>query len=198
MTYRVAVPSDYQAIAKIHKKSFDGFFLTELGDEFLELYYKTVLNSEETFAVCALDENSQLIGFATGCKNSIGYNKRLLLNNFLSYLFFIIKYLLIKPSKLYRLIKNFSKKAYKFDDGNYCELYSIAVLHDFKNKGIGDKLINQFENIAKKNKVSKITLTTDYFNNDYVIQFYKNKGFIIYYDFYTYPNRRMYKLIKDI
>lgn len=198
MEFRIAHSSDYKNIAKIHKESFNGFFLTELGLRFLQLYYKSVLGSSETIAVCAINNDGTIVGFVTGCKNSIGYNKRLIIKYLLSYFFYTLFYLSYKPQKLYRLLKNFSKTAYEFDNGDYCELQSIAVQNEYKGLRIGEELVKKFENIALENNIIQIALTTDYYNNDSVVNFYLKNGYKIFYDFYTYPKRRMYKLIKDI
>ena len=55
-----------------------------------------------------------------------------------------------------------------------------------------------FEEKAFIGGSKRITLTTDYNNNERVVAFYKKSGYRIYYDFITYPNRKMYKLIKDL
>lgn len=198
MELKIVLFSDYKMIARIHQKSFKGFFLEELGVKFLELYYRSVLRSKETIAVCAINNDGDMVGFATGCKNSKGYNKRLIIANFLSYFFYTLFYLSYKPKKLYRLFKNFSKKAYEFDEGDYCELQSIAVEFEYKGLRIGEELVKMFENIARENSIKQIALTTDYYNNDSVINFYLKNEYKVFYDFYTYPKRRMYKLIKDI
>ena len=45
------------------------------------------------------------------------------------------------------------------------------------------------EDVAKHN--SKISLTTDYYNNEKTIGFYRSLGYQDYYEFVTYPNRRI-------
>jgi len=45
---------------------------------------------------------------------------------------------------------------------------------------------------------SNLSLTTDYDNNEKAIQFYERLGYEIYYDFITYPNRKMYRMIKKL
>jgi hypothetical protein len=43
-----------------------------------------------------------------------------------------------------------------------------------------------------------MSLTTDFYNNIKTIEFYKGLGYNIYYDFIAYPNRKMYRMIKDL
>jgi ribosomal protein S18 acetylase RimI-like enzyme len=84
------------------------------------------------------------------------------------------------------------------DDGKYAELLSIAVTPNAKGLGIGRELIAHFESDAKARGCKKIALTTDYYNNDVVVAFYKKSGYKVFYEFTTYPNRKMYKLIKNL
>jgi GNAT superfamily N-acetyltransferase len=64
--------------------------------------------------------------------------------------------------------------------------------------GVGRALAKSFEDEAKKRGCKRICLTTDYYDNDEVIAFYFHSGYKIFYEFVTYPHRRMYKLIKEL
>ena len=161
-------------------------------------YYKAVLGSKESIVVCAIDENSQLKGFATGCIHSKGYHKRLILNNFSSFFHHSFIILVTKPKALIRLLMNLDKIASKDDDGNYAELISIGVCQSFKGHGAGKDLVKKFEDEAKRRGCNKIPLTTDYHNNNDVVSFYTKCGYKVFYEFTTYPKRRMYKFIKDL
>ena len=67
----------------------------------------------------------------------------------------------------------------------------------YLGSGIGKKLlIATEEDVAKHN--SKISLTTDYYNNEKTIGFYHSLGYQDYYEFVTYPDRRMYRMIKNL
>lgn len=195
MILREAIISDHKSVATVHFITFQDFFLTKLGIEFLNIYYKSVIKSDNSICICAIENNS-IIGFITGCKVAKDFNKHLIFSNLLPFSLFAFKTLLTKPKSIIRLIKNFSKIANPSDDGYYSEIQSIAVLPDSKGKGVGEALINEFEKKAKTHNLKKITLTTDYYDNDSVIGFYEKNGYNVYYDFVTYPNRRMYKLIK--
>ena len=45
---------------------------------------------------------------------------------------------------------------------------------------------------------SRLSLTTDYYDNEQAVGFYKSQGYEVMYDFVTYPERRMYRLIKRL
>lgn len=198
MNIRTAAKSEYQAFADIHQKAFDGFFLTALGKGFLKTYYKASLNNSESVAICAVDDENRMVGFCIGCTLSKGYHKRLVKNNLIAFLIQGISILFTKPKALYRLAFNLDKNTIKTDDGNYAELLSIGVLPETKGSGIGKELIKRFEAEAKAKGCTKIALTTDYNNNDEVVAFYKKSGYEVFYEFTTYPERRMYKFIKNL
>lgn len=198
MYYRNADSSEYIKIAAIHLSAFPGFFLTTLGQKFLETYYKASLKSKESLAICATNDYGQITGFSIGCIHSRGYHKRLIKQNLLSFLSQGISLLFSNPKALFRLLNNFDKNTTQSDDGEYAELLSIGVTSEMKGNGIGKELIRKFEEAAANRGCKKIALTTDYYNNDAVVAFYKKSGYDVFYEFTTYPNRKMYKLIKNL
>lgn len=196
--YRKPKPKEAKIIAQIHSKTFMSFFLTSLGVDFLKLYYKSSINFEEAVIVCAFDKEDNMIGFSMGTLNSNGFHKRLILSNKISFLWRAFLILLTNPKALYRLKQNLNKKSNPKDTGDYAELLSIGVLPKYKGLGIGKGLLIEFENRVKENGINKISLTTDFNYNESVINFYKSMKFDVFYEFITYPNRKMYKLIKNI
>jgi ribosomal protein S18 acetylase RimI-like enzyme len=173
MNYRQTNKSEYKNLATIHIKGFKDFFLTSLGINFLNVYYKACLKSDEVIAICATDGKNQLLGFCIGCIQSKGFHKRLIMQNFLSFFLLGVIFLLTKPCVLIRLANNFDKRANKNDDGHYAEILSIALLPEARKLGIGGGMIKRFEETATVKGCPKIALTTDYDNNDEIVNFYK-------------------------
>lgn len=198
MIYRTAKISESTILTQIHLAAFKDFFLTTLGEKFLNTYYNACLKSPESISICAADEKNQIIGFSMGCIHANGYHKRLVKQNALAFLFQGVIILFSNPSAIWRLAKNMEKNKNKNDNGNYAELLSIAVSPKAKGSGIGKQLITKFEIEAKTKGCIKVALTTDFYNNDDVIAFYKKSGYEVFYEFTTYPNRKMYKLIKNL
>jgi len=198
MIYREVKKSEYKILADIHIEAFKDFFLTSLGKSFLRTYYKASLKSAESIAICAVDDENKIIGFIIGCIQSKGYHKRLMKQNLLMFLYEGFVIALKKPKALFRLANNLDKTAIITDDGNYAELLSIGVSPESKGAGIGKEMIKRFEEEAKSRRCLTIALTTDYENNETVLEFYKRNGYQIFYVFTSYPNRKMYKLIKDL
>lgn len=199
INYRKSKVSDSNQIAKIHLKSFPNFFLTTLGYSFLNTYYRSCAKCREAISICAINQDDKkLIGFAVGCFNSKGFNKRLIFSNSFEYCYRAIYLLFTKPIALIRLFKNLEKNNDKDDKGNYAELLSIGVSPDQNGLGIGQNLLVKFENQVRQRGIKTITLTTDADSNDSVLKFYKKSGYSVYYDFVTFPNRKMLKLIKEL
>ena len=198
MNYRALKQDEHIYFAGLHMDAFQSFFLSTLGEKFLDAYYKAVLKSKETIAVCAVDDNSQLQGFATGCTYSKGYHKRLILRNLTAFFYIALIILFTKPKALIRILMNLDKIASNNDDGNYAELISIGVCQSSKGNGAGKDLVKTFEDEAKRRGCNKISLTTDYINNNDVISFYTKCGYKVFYEFTTYPKRKMYKFIKHL
>ena len=194
---KILTTRDVNQIVIIHKLAFKDAFLTSLGDSFLKLYYKSVIKSKGAVTIGLFSRND-LLGFAVGALHSNGFNKKLVIKNFISYFLMFIELFFKNPISIYRLYKNFSKKSADFDKGNYSELFSIAVLPEKSSRGLGKKLLLDFEVELKSYGAKIITLTTDEEKNDSVLSFYSKMGYHVYYKFITYPSRKMIKLQKNI
>ena len=190
---------DVNEVVKIHQNTFSNFFLTQLGAKFLKVYYASCIkNKASTIAVGIYSAENTLLGFSIGSTQSKGYYKRILISNFFKFCNIALYLVFTKPMAIVRLMKNMNKVKKESDDGLYCELLSIGISTDQKGKGYGKILLEAFEKEAIKRNLRKITLTTDYGNNDGVIAFYKKSGYEVFYEFTTYPNRKMYKFIKTV
>lgn len=196
---RKANTTDVDSIVAIHNQAFPDFFLTTLGSRFLQLYYKCMCKCEDAVTLCA-EEDGEVKGFATSSYYSHGFNTTLIKKNLFRFGLMGIELLFTKPKAILRLVKNLDKKAEGNaveDNGEYAELYSIAVKPGNQGSGIGKNLLMATEkDVAKHN--SKISLTTDYNNNEKTIGFYHSLGYQDYYEFVTYPDRRMWRMIKEL
>lgn len=67
-----------------------------------------------------------------------------------------------------------------------------------QGQGIGKLLIEELEAIIKNKQIDMLSLTTDLYSNEKAISFYKSLGYEIFYDFTTFPNRKMHKMIKKL
>lgn len=195
---RKATRNDIEAIVRVHEAAFPDFFLTKLGTSFLRLYYNSVMNHKDgVLLACKMD--GILIGLCAGTVLSAGFNSKLIKANIIKFGIESMKILFTKPKALIHLIKNMSKEdSSAGDDGNYAELLSIAVDPKVQRSGAGKAMLLELEKLIKEKGGERLSLTTDYEDNEKAIGFYKSLGYEPWYDFVTYPNRRMYRLIKQL
>lgn len=196
---RKANISDVDSIVNIHSQAFPDFFLTTLGSRFLQLYYKCMCNCKDAITLCAIDEGT-LVGFSSTAVKSAGFNTRLIKQNIGSFAMEAIKLLLTRPTALIRLVNNFTKKGSDVEDnGDYAELFSIGVSPICQGKGVGSLLLSNNERMIREwGGVKRLSLTTDKNNNESAIAFYQRNGYKVLYEFTAYPDREMYRFIKDL
>ena len=157
---------DINQVVETHKASFQGFFLTELGDKFLETYYDCV-RKDERGILLGYYEDGQLYGFCAATTLSKSFNAHLAKANFGKFFLIGFRLLITKLPALVRLLKNFTKSNPEIkDDGEYAELLSIGVSDKKQGMGIGKKLLLQLENELHLKGCSKLSLTTDYDENE--------------------------------
>jgi ribosomal protein S18 acetylase RimI-like enzyme len=196
MNIRKAISKDIKGIVDVHCSAFKGFFLTELGSNFLQLYYSSYFR-EPSAVLLVAEENGAIVGFSSATSLSAGFNTRLVKKTFLRYALRGCMIALTKPKALVNLVKNWSHRDPSVvDNGDYAELMSIAVLPNTQGGGIGKLLIQETEKVVKTHDASKFSLTTDYYNNDSTIAFYKKCSYEVMYEFTAYPNRKMLRMIK--
>ena len=199
ISIRKANINDVDSIVSIHKQAFNNFFLTSLGDRFLRLYYTSFISSRDGVVYCAV-KDANLVGYSACCYVSKGFNLSLIRKNLLKYGAEFLRLLYRNPKAILRLTKNLRKESNDLtieDNGLYAELFSIAVDPGFQGGGVGKLLLTVTEGDVK-NHNSFVSLTTDYYNNDKPLAFYRSLGYKEYYDFIAYPDRRMLRLIKQI
>lgn len=201
MKIRKANNNDVNTLASEHERIFSDFFMASLGSSFLKAYYKTAVNYEETVCLMADDEEGNCLGFVFGRVKAKGYLKRLLKKGFVRFAWCGVKLLFTHPKALLRLYKNLEKKGNANgieDSQDYAEIGLIGVSPQIKGQGIGHQLLNAFESEIKEHGAYRVSLTTDYYENENTLTAYKAWGFSVLYDFTVYPDRRMYRLIKDV
>lgn len=195
---REAKLSDCDKIVEIHLSAFNNFFLTSLGGRFLKTFYRSCIKSDETVIIVCCDDNGNLAGFAMGSLKAAGFYKRLLFKNLLPFSLEAVKLIISKPKALVRLVNNLTKTDERSESHEFSELLSIASSPEFRGQGIGRKLLDSFEEKIREEGGRVVSLTTDYSDNRDVIEFYRKSGYKIENDFISYPDRRMYRMIKKL
>ena len=197
---RKAGVADYRVLAEKHIEVFPDFFMSTLGLSFLQTYYKYVLRHPDTVSFFAV-LNGEVVGYVVGRLRTKGFLKSVIKRHPIPFMWEGIKLVFTRPKALVRIFNNLEKKqdnGQVEDNQDYGEIGLIGISPSLKGKGIGRLLLGQIELELRNHNVMRLSLTTDYYNNENTLAAYKAWGFSILYDFVTYPNRRMYRLIKDV
>ena len=198
ITIQNADIEDAVSITQIHLLAFKNFFLSSLGEDFLKFYYTCFIKNKESVVLIAKD-NDKIVGFAAATVLCKGFNTALIRQNLFSFSLVGLKLLVTNPKALVRLARNLTKKSDEVQsEEDYAELYSIGVAPDGQGKGIGKELLNRIEQELLERNVNKLSLTTDYYDNDRTIGFYKAMEYSVLYVFTAYPERKMYRMIKNL
>ena len=185
-------------VVDVHLSAFPNFFLSTLGTGFLRTYYRCFVEHKNgNLIVATMDD--KVVAFAAATSECRGFNTSLLKKILFAFGCRFLVLLFTKPMAIVHLANNMTKTSEEVEDNeDYAELYSIGTIAVVQGKGIGTKLMERLEVRLKKQGVEKVSLTTDYVDNDATLSFYKKNGYEVLYEFLTYPNRKMYRLIKKI
>jgi len=197
MTIRLMRAGDCAAVVAIHLSSFQGFFLTFLGRQFLGELYAGILDDSSGFAF-VFDEHGRTVGFVAGTDHPAGFYKRLIRKRWWRFGLASLPALIKKPHVVLRLFRALSMPNQMTAENGHVTLMSIAVLPGEQNKGIGRLLAKAFLEEARKRGLHKVDLTTDKFNNDSVNAFYLREGFSKSRSFVTPEGREMNEYVIDL
>lgn len=174
----------------VHTAAFPNFFLTILGNNFLELLYRFYVTGESEVALAVLHQG-QVIGSALGTSQPQQFYRRLAVKNSWQFALAAFKPFLKKPAILPRLLRAL---VYRGDypplgtDGAL--LASICVDPLFQNKGVGQNLLAAFEKEVFRRGATFIYLVTER-NNQKVRNFYEKLGWSVTERFTTREGRNM-------
>lgn len=192
--YRLANSGDLRQVARIHKEQFPDHYLGQFSMNFLERFYKKMLESNNIFLV-AVDDNT-ILGFVLGGeweKISLTLCAFMKRNFVLS-----IMESSIRPKTWKKSIQKFFSLFYhqvtdqnNLDNKERFTLLSIATSRNAQGKGIGKGLIDSFND-------EMLNISNRYYlsvkdKNEKAIRFYKKMGF---FEAYRFPGEiQMIKLL---
>jgi ribosomal protein S18 acetylase RimI-like enzyme len=187
---RLMKPDDCDAAVSIHIRSFQGFFLTFLGPNFLSLLYRSIV-SDSSGVAFVVEEKNKIVGFVVGSTQPSGLYKRLLKKHLVAFFLSSVGAFLRKPAIFPRLIRAFTISGQQLPAENCATLMSIAVDPTCQGKGIGKLLVKAFLSEAQLRGSHYVNLTTDVVNNESANIFYQSLGFELFRNFTTMEGRIM-------
>jgi ribosomal protein S18 acetylase RimI-like enzyme len=178
---RTMTEADIDSVVEIHQKAFQGFFLEQMGTPFIKAYYRIVLAFSGSIAHVYLGRSCSIEGFAVGFMGPMAFYKKLKRSG-LQLVAPILSGVISNPKLVIKIFENIkrvsasdSERSPTFIDKDTVELSSIAV--SSAANGVGSMLLDAFVEEAWSRKMSAITLTTDFENNELVNKFYIKHGF---------------------
>jgi GNAT superfamily N-acetyltransferase len=186
-----------KSVVDVHLKSFQGFFLTFLGRDFLSELYRGIVSDPSGIAFVAVADE-RVIGFVAGTDHPAGFYKRLLKKRWRRFGIASLPAIIKKPHVVLRLFRALSMPKQVTAENGRGTLMSVAVLPGEQNKGIGRLLAKAFLEEARKRGLHKVDLTTDKLNNDSVNAFYLREGFSRSCSFVTPDGREMNEYVIDL
>lgn len=181
--------NNFRDIVFLHKKCFINYFTSQLSNKLLKKYYLEFFKNDQ---LCFLAyENGVPIGFIIGSKDIHKSYKSFLRKNFIRFCLEIIYngITLNKPTinKIVRTIneKISSKISIKDTELNICNfssnccILSMCVLEKFKNTGVSNLLLNEFEKYCINHKITNLSLSIKPYNIRAIKFFTKNNFEII-------------------
>lgn len=184
-------------VVEIHIKAFPGFFLSELGNEVLRVFYKSLLRDKTTIFYGVKIEG-ELVGFFVASLDPKGLYTRMFLKNISRFILPLFLSFLKNLNFVKRMIISIMSSNKKNVSPSYTtSLLSICVSPAYSGKGVGKILLNTLEKELLLHKTHGYYLTTDANNNNATNQFYLNFGFKLF-GIYSQGKRIMNIYIKDI
>lgn len=175
---RPVVHRDLDDIIILHEKTFEGFFMTQLGPRFLRQYYASVLDCPNSIFYTA-EQNHRLSGFVAGFVDPATFYC-LLRRRRLHLAFAILPRLLVNrrlPLRVLATMRLAGRRSENAAPMRTAELASIGVLKDDRQRGVGERLVQVFCRDAFSRDAQAVTLTTDTDRNEGVNRFYLRLGF---------------------
>jgi ribosomal protein S18 acetylase RimI-like enzyme len=139
------IPLSYRhidAVARLHREAIPAAFTSFLGESFLKIFYRTLIESRYCFGFSAVDENDNVLGYITGASRLSGFSRDFLMRNFLT-----VPFLILPKVLSWKIVKSifqslFMSRQDRKKDLPEAEIVSVAVVPQARGMGIGKRLMN--------------------------------------------------------
>lgn len=192
--------SDLSNIVKLHHQAFPGFFLTTLGDGFLNVLYDGFLTVPNGILI-GLEDGGRFIGFVAGSIDPNSFFRLLRKKKWFAFIKYAAPALVLRPRTVAR--KLFYAFRYHGNDSpeiatSGALLSSICVDNSYRGTGAAKILIAEFEFCAKSLGAAAVFLSTDAINNERANKFYSSTGFKSVSEYIKDGSRKMVFYKKDL
>jgi len=164
-------------VVKLHIESLSQGLLSQLGENTLKCFYKSITEHNKSILIVYLDnDNNELIGFISGTCNLQEFKKYFLKNCFTVLIKSLIKNFNFSMIKgIYNKIIYTTNLKEKYDIPIKSELISIVVSDKYRKKGLGKELFKELELFFRNREIRefKILVGKDLINSQ---KFYEKLG----------------------
>jgi len=178
------------SVVEVHLRSFPSFFLTFLGERFLQLLYQGIVTCTNGIGY-VWTENGHVVGFVAGTTAPAGFYRRLLLTLWWQFGWAALGAAIRRPTIIPRLLRAFLYPSRTSASLDAATLMSIAVDPTAQGQGVGRRLVVAFLDEARRCGARRVNLTTDREDNEAVNRFYQRLGFTCVQSYTTPEGRAM-------
>lgn len=182
------------SLARAHVRCFPGYFLTNLGERFLQYFYRDIVDGDLALGYVAVDNASgEVVGFVTGVTDFNAFRRW-------SFRQRPFRKALIATGRLFCSVRLWGQAARRLwgavctrfrsllGRGNreanptpadrHAAILSIAVVPEVRGSGVAAELARRFERGMAEKGFSRITLAV-FADNERAIRFYEKNGWVV-------------------
>lgn len=188
---------DVAALASIHRRSFSGFFLAQLGEAFLREFYRAFIDDPTAITVVARTAAGP-VGVAVGTTRPAAFYSRLLRRRWHGFALAAARTAVTDPGVIPRLLR---AVVYRGDapEGLDAALFaSMCVDPALGGQGVGARLSREWSVQACRLGAQRAYLTTDRDDNEAVNRHHQRQGWVLESQYVTPEGRRMNRYVKDL
>lgn len=187
---------DVDEAVAVHRRAFPGFFLSRLGPSVLRLFYEGFVDRVDTVAVAARDAGGTLLGTAVGPLEPDSFYGRLIRRRAVRFGLASLGFALRNPGEIPRIIRALRYRGGHRPEGPLALLSSISVDPAGQGRGVGRRLLAEWEARVRAAGRGGAYLSTDAIGNDATIGFYRSCGWIVESRFRTPEGREMVVFVR--
>lgn len=172
---------------KIHVDSIQDSFLPILGQDFLKILYTGIIDYDLGFGLVYIKDN-KVVGFVLVNENTNNLFKEIVKRKWFMLSLSVMRKVLTNPSILIKIYKTFFYPKETCTEDFNTELLVLAVCKNYREMGIGKKLINSLNKRLSTKNIDKYKVSV-YNDNEGANKFYKSVGFRLAYSFSLYDKK---------
>lgn len=189
---RKMIANDVAEVASLHRQIFSDYFLTHMGQSFLEHYYKEFMDQSENYGFVAVNEDV-LLGFVVGTSDSERLYTRFYRRNFallvpislwrLAVDPYVRRHMWSRMTHVRRALRSLfgrvrgqgSPSESASQSRAVARLLSVGVGPECRGQGVADALVGRFCEHLRQDGFEIVGLSVRS-NNNRAISFYKKIG----------------------